>query len=82
MQPFIMNANFCFSILLIDRLNTSETGALWIPFQTAAGTVTTLYKGEFERMLIDVGSKCLFIYQFVCLLYLFYFSNFLTHRIM
>lgn len=29
-----------------DRLNTSDTGALWIPFQTAAGTVTTLYKGK------------------------------------
>lgn len=29
-----------------DRINTSETGALWIPFQTAAGTVTTLYKGN------------------------------------
>lgn len=27
----------------------SETGALWLPFQTAAGTVTTLYKGECER---------------------------------
>lgn len=26
----------------------SETGALWLPFQTAAGTVTTLYKGECE----------------------------------
>lgn len=26
-------------------MNTSDTGALWIPFQTAAGTVTTLYKG-------------------------------------
>lgn len=27
-------------------MNTSDTGALWIPFQTAAGTVTTLYKGK------------------------------------
>lgn len=23
-----------------------DTGALWLPFQTAAGTVTTLYKGD------------------------------------
>jgi len=27
-----------------DRMSSRETGALWIPFQTAAGTVTTLYK--------------------------------------
>lgn len=33
-----------------DRLNTTDTGALWIPFQTAAGTVTTLYKGIFHMI--------------------------------
>lgn len=26
--------------------HTDITGALWVPFQTAAGTVTTLYKGK------------------------------------
>lgn len=43
LYPFII---FSFSSLrYTDRLNTGDTGALWIPFQTAAGTVTTLYKG-------------------------------------
>ncbi|KAG4076058.1 hypothetical protein HA402_011532 [Bradysia odoriphaga] len=33
-----------------DRLSTNETGALWLPFQTAAGTVTTLYKESCDGM--------------------------------
>lgn len=37
-----------------DRLNTGDTGALWIPFQTAAGTVTTLYKGIVSILLFVV----------------------------
>lgn len=31
--------------LLSDRF-ACEPGALWVPFQTAAGTVTSLYKGR------------------------------------
>lgn len=38
----LIEANLKFT----DRLSSNETGALWIPFQTAAGTVTTLYKGN------------------------------------
>lgn len=43
-----------------DRLNTGDTGALWIPFQTAAGTVTTLYKGN----RIDSIVCCFFFFFF------------------
>jgi len=32
---------------------SSDTGALWLPFQTAAGTVTTLYKGGFKSYTLS-----------------------------
>lgn len=41
--------NVVFFVCFAERSSNtfaSETGALWLPFQTAAGTVTTLYKGE------------------------------------
>lgn len=40
------NVHFTLFCLFADRLHSNETGALWLPFQTAAGTVTTLYKGK------------------------------------
>lgn len=38
----------------LDRLSTNETGALWLPFQTAAGTVTTLYKGKYTILIFKI----------------------------
>lgn len=57
-----------FFVCLAERSSNtfaSETGALWLPFQTAAGTVTTLYKGECN----DIGWKWerdeLYIYTYM-----------------
>jgi len=43
-----------------DRLNSNDTGALWIPFQTAAGTVTTLYKESCDgiRRTSETAMQC------------------------
>ena len=38
------NKNYLINIT--DRSGFHDTAALWLPFQTAAGTVTTLYKGK------------------------------------
>lgn len=43
-----------------DRSARSDTGALWLPFQTAAGTVTTLYKESCEgiKRTSEVAVQC------------------------
>lgn len=43
-----------------DRTGCHSTGALWIPFQTAAGTVTTLYKESCEgiKRVGDIAVQC------------------------
>jgi len=43
-----------------DRINSNETGALWIPFQTAAGTVTSLYKESCDgiRRTSETAMQC------------------------
>lgn len=44
---------FFYFFFIVDRLSSDDTGALWLPFQTAAGTVTTLYKGKVIIYMIN-----------------------------
>lgn len=58
-------------VLYSERSSNSypDTGALWLPFQTAAGTVTTLYKGKYiilnsiVKVNILIFLKTFYIFQ-------------------